>query len=234
MQSRRSLLVWKIFGERLDGFSNEDHPSEPEPGAGYFTHKGERVPTDKNRARYDLDYQGTPMPPPDAVAGKYKDPEGRLIKVAPLTDEDRFTIVRWIDLGCPIDLDYDSRQPDTRSFGWMLDDNRPVLTLTTPRPGANASLERIIIGMHDYYTGLSAESFTVTASFAVNGVAAGENLAAKFKPSSQGVWELKLASPLRALPNSQIVVSVKDRQGNTSRIERTFSVGDAKLSASSR
>ena len=36
------------------------------------------------------------MPPPDAVkAGK----------VAPLTDEDRRTLVRWIDLGCPIDLD---------------------------------------------------------------------------------------------------------------------------------
>ncbi|MFM8471259.1 MAG: hypothetical protein ACKODH_15080, partial [Limisphaerales bacterium] len=36
MQARRSLLVWKIFGERLDGFTNDDHPSEPEPGAGYF------------------------------------------------------------------------------------------------------------------------------------------------------------------------------------------------------
>src|SRR5207253_2288456 len=31
-QSRRSLLVWKIYGERLDGFSNEDHPSEKEAG----------------------------------------------------------------------------------------------------------------------------------------------------------------------------------------------------------
>src|SRR6185436_17602774 len=139
MQSRRSLLVWKIFGERLDGFSNDDHPSEPEPGAGYYVHKGERVPTDKNRARYDLDYHGTPMPPPDAVAGKYKTPDGRLIKVAPLTDEDRFTLVRWIDLGCPIDLDYDRRQPDARQFGWMLDDNRPTLALTSPQPGANAS-----------------------------------------------------------------------------------------------
>ena len=31
-QSRRSLLVWKIFGERLDGFQNDDHPSEAKPG----------------------------------------------------------------------------------------------------------------------------------------------------------------------------------------------------------
>ena len=38
-------------------------------------------------------------------------------KVQPLTDEDRRTICRWIDLGCPIDLDYDaaaSRKPRLR------------------------------------------------------------------------------------------------------------------------
>jgi hypothetical protein len=234
MQSRRSLLVWKIFGERLDGFSNDDHPSEPEPGAGYFTHRGERVPTDKNRARYDLDYQGTPMPPPDAVAGKYKTPDGRLIKAAPLTDEDRFTIVRWIDLGCPIDLDHEPQHPDARHFGWMLDDNRPVLTLTTPRAGVNASLDRILIGMHDYYTGLASESFTVTADFPINGIAAGDNLAPKFKSLSQGVWELKLTAPIQRLSHGQLVVSVKDKQGNVTRIDRAFAVGAAKLSAANR
>jgi len=34
------------------------------------------------------------MPPPEAVAGQFKTPDGRLIKVAPLTDEDRFMILR--------------------------------------------------------------------------------------------------------------------------------------------
>lgn len=232
MQSRRSLLVWKIFGKRLDGFSNDDHPSEPEPGTGYFAHKGERVPTDKNRHRYDLDFLGESMPPPDAVAGKYKTSDGRVIKVAPLTDEDRFTIVRWIDLGCPIDLDYDPKQPERRNFGWMLDDNRPILTLTTPQAGANPSLNRILIGMHDYYTGLAPESFTVTADFPIDGVLPNENLAPKFKRLSQGVWELKLARTIKELPHGQLVVSVKDRQGNTSRIERTFTVNSAITRAS--
>ena len=120
LQSRRSLLMWKVNGRRLDGFSNDDHPSEPKPGAGYFTHRGERVDTDKTRAKYDLDYLGSEMPPPAAVkAGKVK----------PLTDEDRRTLARWIDLGCPIDLDYDPDHPEKRGYGWMLDDNRPVLTL---------------------------------------------------------------------------------------------------------
>jgi len=231
MQSRRSLFVWKISGERLDGFSNDDHPSEPEPGAGYFVHKGQRVPTNKNRARYDLDYQGTPMPPPAAVAGKYKTPDGRTIKVAPLTDEDRFTIVRWIDLGCPIDLDYDPQHPDERHFGWMLDDNRPILTLTLPRAGANTSLDRILIGAHDYYTGLDMESFTVTADFAVNDIKLGENLAPIFKPLSHGVWELRLAKPIKDLPRAAVVVSVKDKQGNLSRIERKFTVQSPPLRA---
>lgn len=32
LQSRRSLLVWKVFGRRPDGFSNDDHPSPEVPG----------------------------------------------------------------------------------------------------------------------------------------------------------------------------------------------------------
>ena len=31
-QSRRSLLVWKVLGERTDGFSNDDFPTETTPG----------------------------------------------------------------------------------------------------------------------------------------------------------------------------------------------------------
>jgi hypothetical protein len=113
----------------------------------------------------------------------------------------------------------------------MLDDNRPVLTLTTPRAGANASLDRTLIGMYDYSSGLDLPSFTVTADFAVNGLAAGVNLATEFKPLSQGVWELKLAKPLRESARAELVVSVKDRQGNVSRIDRTFSIGAAQTTA---
>ena len=37
-------------------------------------------------------------------------------------------------------------------------------------------------------------------------------------------WELTLASPLVDLPKGKLTVSVKDRQGNLTRIERCFSV----------
>jgi mono/diheme cytochrome c family protein len=215
-QSRRSLLVWKIFGKRLDGFSNDDHPSEARPGASKrLLFRGKEIDLRKNQARYDLDYTGPPMPPPEAVkAGK----------VPPLSDQDRRTIVRWIDLGCPIDRDYDPAHPERRGYGWMLDDNRPTLTVTYPRPGANGPLTRILVGMHDYYTGIDRDSFRVVADFAVDGVPAGQDLSAKFGPLTRGVWELRLARRVTDLPRGRLTVSVRDLQGNLSRIERTFSV----------
>jgi hypothetical protein len=222
-QSRRSLLVWKIHGKRLDGWTNDDFPTETVPGnPNTLQLKGQTVPnTPANRNRADLDYTGSVMPPPEAVAGTYKGDDGKPVKVAPLTDEDRRTLVRWIDLGCPIDLDYDPAKPQAAGYGWMLDDQRPTLTLTTPRAGANPPVERILIGMYDY-GGLDMASFEVTADFAVNGIAAGQNLAAKFEPAAPGVWQLPLSAPLRT-PRGLLTVRVKDRQGNVSRIERTFS-----------
>ena len=212
MQSRRSLLTWKLFGRRLDGFDNDDHPSEPEPGAGYFAHKGERVETDWARSRYDIDYLGSRMPPPAAVAGTYKGPGGKAIKVPPLSDESRRTLVRWIDLGSPIDLD--------RQYGWFLDDDRPVLTLAEPAPGHVGPLEMLRIGMSDHGSGLDLSSFTVTASAPLDGFAAGENLAPGFRQVSVGVWELELKKPLAKIRDIRWEVAVKDRQGNWTRLVR--------------
>jgi hypothetical protein len=237
-QSRRSLLVWKIYGKRLDGWSNDDFPSLAVRGDPKSLHvRGKRVPgvdyDDPQKLAYwirdsvlDIDFTGSAMPPPAAVAGTYKGLDGKPIKVAPLSEEDRRTIVRWIDLGCPIDLDpkYDPKDPQTRSYGWMGDDQRPTLTLTYPQAGANPSLKRILIGMADAYTGLDSKSFRVIADFAVDGAPAGTNLASKFRSKSSGVWELKLSAPITDLSRGQLTVSIKDRQGNTSRMERSFAV----------
>jgi hypothetical protein len=108
----------------------------------------------------------------------------------------------------------------------MCDDNRP--TLTYPRAGANEALTRILVGMYDYCGGLDPDSFRVVADFPLDGAAPGENLAARFMPVSEGVWELRLAKSVTELAKGRLVVSVKDRQGNVSRIDRTFSVGGNK------
>jgi hypothetical protein len=227
-QSRRSLLVWKIYGRRLDGWTNEDFPSETIPGdPNSMTWHGQAIEnTPANRNRADLDYDGHPCPPPDAVAGTYVAPDGSRIKVDPLGDEDRLTIVRWIDLGCPIDLDHDPKHPERRGEGWACDDQRPTLTVTFPRAGANAApLSRILIGACDAYTGLAEASLSVTTDFPIDGQPAGTNLTPRFQPASPGVWELKLQHPIARLDEGTLVVSIKDRQGNLAKVERTFSTG---------
>jgi mono/diheme cytochrome c family protein len=212
LQSRRSMLVWKVFGKRLDGFSNDDLPSETTAGSGTLNWKGKAVDLQKHRAMADLDYLPPQCPPPGG-------------KVPPLSDEDRRTLVRWIDLGCPIDLDYDPVHPERTGYGWMLDDNRPTLTVTAIQAEPKAPITRLLVGMHDYYSGLDLKTFEVTADFAIDGVPAGQNLAAKFQPAAQGVWELRLAAPIQQLTHGRLIVSVRDRQRNLARVERVFTVG---------
>jgi hypothetical protein len=68
------------------------------------------------------------------------------------------------------------------------------------------------------------DSFEVTADFALDGVAAGQNLASRFQGKAPGIWELSLSKPLTELSRGKLTVSVKDRQGNLTRMERTFAV----------
>jgi hypothetical protein len=187
-QSRRSLLTWKVYGARLDGWANDDFPTETTHGdARTLSLKGEAVAnTPANRNRADLDFTGSAMPPPDAVkAGKVK----------PLTEEDKRTLTRWIDLGCPIDLD--------PKYGWHLDDQRPTLAVAVT-PTA------VRVGMHDYGTGLEPESFAAVHD--------GKPLTDQFKAVGDGVWELPLAKPL----TGTLHVRVKDKQGNVTRVAKTI------------
>jgi hypothetical protein len=225
-QARRSLLIWKIMGRRTDGWTNDDFPTETEPGNPQTLRlKGEIVAnTPANRNHADLDFIGSAMPPPEAVAGTYVGPDGKTIKVAPLSDEDRRTLVRWIDLGCPIDLDYDPAHPEVRGYGWMLDEQRPTLTLTSPRPGVNPPLTHLSIGMYDY-AGLDLSSFKVSASFPVDGIADQTNLAPRFRASGPGTWEMALATPL-TVAHGRLTIAIKDRQGNWTHLERTFSASE--------
>jgi hypothetical protein len=214
LQSRNSLLTWKLFGRRTDGFPEKLVPGAQGDYQGHLNRGG--LPYSP--------FKGSIMPPPEAVAGTYEGPDGNKIQVAPLTDEDRRTIVRWIDLGCPIDHAFDAKHPEQHGRGWLLDDQRPTLTLAEPQAGANDRLTRLLVGMHDYGSGLDLDTFQVTADFRLDGVPAGKNLARKFQPKGDGVWELRLAAPLAAVARGKLTIAIKDRQGNTSRIERTFSV----------
>lgn len=228
-QSRRSLLVWKIHGRRTDGWSNDDFPTETTPGDPDTLQLGGKhvENTRENRNRADLDYTGESMPPPSAIDGSYVSPDGEPVQVPPLSDEEKRTIVRWIDLGCPIDLDYDPARPKATGFGWLLDESRPTLALTEPVAGHNALFSRILLGLHDVGSGLDLRSLEVTADFAIDGIRAGENLASRFKSLERGIWELRIARAPRHLERGTLTIVIQDRQRNISRLSRTIDVGSA-------
>lgn len=202
-QSRRSLLIWKLFGRRLDGWTNETFPTESVAG------DATTLPRGANPNEADLDFTGTACPPPGSG-------------VPPLSATERMAFARWVDLGAPIS----SPSPAFKGRGWFQDDLRPTLTVSQPRAGRTTeALSLIRIGAFDYYSDLDPKSFSVKATFSVNGKAPQTELAPLFSESADHVWTLPVTPPLGTLSNASLVVSVKDRQGNVTRIERSFSIG---------
>jgi hypothetical protein len=203
-QARRSLLIWKIFGRRLDGWTNDDHPTEKVPGDKNTFPAG----VDPNTG--DIDFVGTIMPPPDA-------------EEPPLTEDEKMLFARWVDLGCPINRN----EPGRKTLGWFLDDLRPTLTVSMPRSGVNSQpLTHIRIGAFDYYSGLDMNSLSVKANFPLNGKQPGTELASFFIPQGpyDYIWTMALHPELTNLSSGEIAVSIKDKQGNITKVVRSFSI----------
>ena len=195
-QARRSLLIWKLYGMRLDGWSNADHPTESVPG------DASTLPAGATPNQADLDFSGSIMPPAPAL---------------PLSEEEKLLFVRWVDLGMPID----SGNP---AYGWSLDDLRPTLTVSAPRPGNNATLITAFrLGAADADSGLNLTSLSLSADFAVNGRAAGSQLSDLLVGSADGIWTLTLDAPLERMQNAHLYAAVADLQGNITRVNLAFS-----------
>lgn len=202
-QSRRSLLAWKVFGQRLDGWSNDDHPTELVPGDAASLPDG----ADPNDA--DLDFTGEIMPPPGSG-------------VEPLGIEQKMTIARWIDLGAPIDLGAQlGHDPD---LGWFMDAQRPTLTIASPRPESGPqTIDAIRIGASDANSGLAPGSLSIRADFPLLGRPPGTDLADLAEDLGDGRWIIALPDGLpRNLRNARLAVEVADQQGNITRIRRRF------------
>jgi|CXWL01.1.fsa_nt_gi hypothetical protein len=201
-QSRRSLLTWKVFGARLDGWSNAAHPTESVPG------NPATLPPGTNLSAVDLDYTGTIMPP---VGGS-----------APaLSEDEKLTVARWIDLGCPIDL---AAQDGVPGYGWFADDNRPTVAVSLPRAGGNAlPVTKIRFGLADAVSGVNLATLSVTLDVAVAGRPANAELADLALPVADGVYEIALGGALPNLLGRHLRVAVRDGQGNVTRVDRQFS-----------
>ena len=205
-QSRRSLLVWKLFGTRLDGWSNADHPTETVPG------NAATLPPGAHANDADLDYTGEIMPPPGSG-------------VPPLTPAERMLIARWIDLGAPINLADLRNRPGQ---GWFIDTLRPTLTMATPAPGVNSEpISAITFGASDANSGIDPASLSLRANFPVAGRAADTELIDLTQSLGDGRFQLTLPAVLPYIIGARLVLTVLDQQGNVHRIERTFTTRDA-------
>jgi hypothetical protein len=149
------------------------------------------------------------MPPPGSA-------------VPPLTIDEKMTIARWIDLGAPINVGDDGATP----WGWFLDEIRPTLALSLPRPGGNPPpVETIRIGVADAH-GVAPGSLSVTADFPVAGRAPGTELADLAVASGDDVATIAIDPPLAELGERHVRAQVADLQGNVTRVDRRFYVGN--------
>jgi hypothetical protein len=221
-QARQSLLVWKIFGRRLDGRTNAERPTESVAG------NPATIPNGREWNECDLDYTGEQMPPA---------PSG-----SALTWEERMKIARWIDLGAPIDLTSIIQQQGDGGFaGFFEDDIRPTLSLvpTVTRAIATGRISRFVIGAYDLDSGIDPATLTLTLNRAVGNIPAGTNLAAGLTITDGGTLTIQLPVSLE-LASGVITASlqIKDRAGQTTRIVRTYksnaSASCASLSAASQ
>lgn len=208
-QSRRSLLMWKLWGERLDGWTNSDHPTESVPG------DASTLPSGADRNAADIDFTGTIMPPP--ASG-----------VPPLSHEEKLLFARWIDLGAPVDTTNAALKP----FGWFNDEQKPVLSLTSSaRSSSFRGVSQIRFGAYDNYSGLDRSSLSVKANFAIDGLAAGTELIGRFTEADH-VWTYAFPPLTGRAVNGErptLTVLARDLRGNESRIERVAHSIDCNL-----
>jgi hypothetical protein len=210
-QSRRSLLMWKVMGRRLDGWSNADFPTETVPG------DPTTLPAGANRNDADLDFTGSIMPPPNGG-------------VPALSADEKMLIARWIDLGAPVDL----ADPAAAALGWAHDELPPTLALPHPRRGTSgAALSVLRIGAHDVGSGIAWSTLSVRADIPLDGNAAGTELAARFSAAQDGVRSWPLQQPLEHASNATLTVRIADLQGNVTTIRRRFSIDSEGVFASS-
>ncbi|MFO0945002.1 MAG: hypothetical protein U1D30_03510 [Planctomycetota bacterium] len=193
MNSLRSLLAWKVLGERTDGWTNDSFPTESKPGDRSTLPPGTKVDD------CDIDYVGTSMPPPDSGLT--------------LTPMEKAKIVRWIDFGCPVSA-FPEGDPRPNFF---TDGLRPTIALQSPK--RNGIFHEIRFGCYDQ--NLDRTKISVIASWPIQGRAAGRELADLFV-ENDWVWILPLGNKEKPLQGF-VKVTAWDKQGNRHRVTRTFS-----------
>ncbi len=182
-QSRQSLLIWKIWGERLDGRANGDRSD-------------------------DLDYAGS-MSHPDGIG------------VTGMTNNEKVTLSRWIDLGAPIEF--------ATKWGFLEDDWRPTLVLSPSLTKARSmgSFSSVQISAFDTDSGVDPSTLVITCDHALGAIPAGTNLAAGHPLDAQGgLLTIGLPRAVTVAENATFTVGVRDHAGHTTSVVRSYRATD--------
>ena len=134
-----------------------------------------------------------------------------------LTNAERMTLARWVDLGAPIDLD--------SPWGFLEDDLRPTLVLrpAVDRLAPSDSISRLEIAAFDVESGVAPASLSVTCDQAVGPAPPGTNLAAGASLDPEGGrLDLQLPGAVPVAARATFTVTVRDQAGHETRVVRTY------------
>ena len=156
---------------------------------------GERLDGRTNAERGDdIDFAGHP-----AIPG--------------ITDVEKRTIARWVDLGSPIDF------PQTDGMGYTDDYQLPVVNIYTPRSGANSSTQ-LKVGFNDAKSGLDWSTLEVRY-YRIGSV---EQVVPVSPASDVDANDILTKNLALGVGEYVVTVSINDNAGNTGIATRRFSV----------
>ena len=130
-----------------------------------------------------------------------------------ITDEEKRTIARWVDLGSPIDF------PNTEGAGYTDDYQLPVVNIYTPYAGDNAGA-LLKVGFNDAKSGLDWSSLEVR----YHRVGSIEQLVPINVGSDVGAKNILTKNLGLGSGDYVVTVSINDNAGNTGVASRRFSV----------
>ncbi len=134
-----------------------------------------------------------------------------------LSWDEKATLIRWIDLGAPIDnCAWPGHPCGTPTWGWYEDDLRPTLWASPTVEEARAGpISAITVAAYDLESGLAAGTLSVTFDVAIGGQPAGTNFAAGINPANGATVSAPLpASVDLAASGGTMTVAIADVAGH--------------------
>ena len=143
-----------------------------------------------------------------------------------LSWDEKATLIRWIDLGAPIDnCAWPGHPCGTPTWGWFEDDLRPTLWASpTVEEARSGPVSAITVAAYDLESGLAAGTLSVTFDVPIGGQPAGTNFAAGLSPANGATVAASLpASVDLAASGGTMTVAIADTAGHVTRIVRRYS-----------